>query len=135
MPVDCEESGCGGWGLSSMSKGFVLAGLMGRPRRVSEPVADAAGVKLLVIGMVAALAGAKTAGDLPPPSPSRTNASIVFSIFPPTPFRTMAFLLSSVKPMSRNLASFCSVSVPAAWPWSILTPNIGGDVFRGADWG
>jgi hypothetical protein len=72
-----------------MSNGFVLAGLIGRVRDVSV---FAPGVRLRVIGIVEALAGVKSVGPLPSPSPSRTNASIALSKFPPTPFSTIAFL-------------------------------------------
>jgi len=47
---------------------------------------------------------------LVPLSPRRTKVSIDFSKLPPSPLRTAVFLFSSLKPISRSLASFISKS-------------------------
>ena len=103
-----------------MLNGLLLAGLKGRVRATSRmEVVEAVCVKLRFTGIDDCLGGT-IPGD-GPPSPSLTKASIVFSIFPLTPFSTRRFLWSSVKPISRSLASFLSVS----WlsPLSTLAPN------------
>jgi len=94
---------------------LLLAGLSGRPRAASRLELEVAGVKLLLSGVDVSLVDDERLGtdDLPSPSPSRTRASTAFSRFPPTPFKTIAFLWPSLKPISRSLASFLSVSSPS----------------------
>lgn len=108
-----------------MSNGFVLAGLIGRAE-VGVPV-----VKFLLNGIDDVRTGCnRPPGALPLPSPNRTKASIAFSKFPPTPFKTIAFLLSSVKPISRSLVNFCSVSSTLSGSAEKLTPNTADPLFR-----
>lgn len=73
-----------------------------------------------VIGVRDRDAGPELPPDLstpfPPPSPSLTRASIDLSRLPPRPFKTFRFLLSSLKPISRSLASFDSKSSGLSTP-------------------
>lgn len=63
------------------------------------------------------------------PSPSLTSVSTAVSTLPLLLFRTSEFLLLSVKPMSRNAASFASKSL--AFPVIFMPNSWLGLFFRG----
>lgn len=93
-------------GASSISNGLFDCGeVSSRVRFIVRPA-------VALMGDRDRVAEAVSAGFRPPVplSPRRTKVSIDFSKLPPSPFRTAVFLFSSLKPISRSLASFKSKS-------------------------
>lgn len=74
---------------------------------------DFSRVRLIVmpaVGESPALNGVRDRDEGPEPSPNLTNVSIDFSRLPESPFRTVKLRFSSMKPISRKVASFPSKS-------------------------
>lgn len=102
---------------------FEVDGLDGARER---PLEEAIGVRDWFV--VGGSCGDGTEEDRPP-SPSRTRASTVFSMFPCMPLRTRALRCSSVNPISRSRTIFLSISSPT--PYSTDMPKAFPALYRG----